>query len=52
MEAQAGILNKMQELMAKMPQVFNAPKAGDVVEGLVVKKSARTIYFDLGMPRA
>ena len=49
MEAQAGILNKMQELMAKMPQVFNAPKAGDVVEGLVVKKSARTIYFDLGI---
>src|SRR3989344_2776138 len=49
MEAQAGILNKMQELMAKMPQVFNAPKAGDVIEGLVVKKSARTIYFDLGI---
>lgn len=40
---------KMQELMAKMPQVFNAPKVGDVVEGIVVKKSARTIYFDLGI---
>ncbi len=52
MEAQANILDKnsfMQNLMAKMPQVFNAPKVGDVVEGRVMKKSARTLYFDLGL---
>ncbi|MDO8743430.1 MAG: S1 RNA-binding domain-containing protein [Candidatus Azambacteria bacterium] len=52
MEVQAGILGKtsfMQELAAKMPQVFNAPKVGDVVEGRVMKKSARTLYFDLGI---
>lgn len=32
-----------------MPAVFNVPKAGDVVEGRVVKKGARTLYFDLGL---
>ena len=52
MEAQAEILAKntgMQNLAAKMPQSFNLPKVGDVVEGRVLKKSARTIYFDLGL---
>ncbi|MFH1392999.1 MAG: S1 RNA-binding domain-containing protein [Patescibacteria group bacterium] len=52
MEAQAEILAKnigMQNLAAKMPRSFNLPKVGDVVEGRVLKKSARTLYFDLGL---
>lgn len=52
MEAQAEILAKnigMQSLAAKMPRSFNLPKVGDVVEGRVLKKSARTLYFDLGL---
>ena len=52
MEAQAEILAKnigMQNLAAKMPRSFNLPKIGDVVEGRVLKKSARTLYFDLGL---
>lgn len=39
----------MQNLTVKMPWVFNLPKNGDVVEGRVIKKSARTLYFDLGL---
>ena len=39
----------MQNLAAKMPRNFNLPKIGDVVEGRVLKKSARTLYFDLGL---
>ena len=39
----------MQSLAAKMPRNFSLPKIGDVVEGRVLKKSARTIYFDLGL---
>jgi len=52
MEAQAEILDKnigMQSLAAKMPRSFSLPKIGDVVEGRVLKKSARTLYFDLGL---
>jgi len=49
MEAQARVNSIMQNLAAKMPQVFNLPKVGDVVEGRVIKKSARTLYFDLGV---
>ncbi|MDO8443440.1 MAG: S1 RNA-binding domain-containing protein [Candidatus Azambacteria bacterium] len=52
MEAQAEILARnigMQNLAAKMPRSFNLPKVGDVVEGRVLKKSARTLYFDLGL---
>ncbi len=39
----------MQNLAAKMTRSFNLPKVGDVVEGRVLKKSARTLYFDLGL---
>ncbi|MCX6813926.1 MAG: S1 RNA-binding domain-containing protein, partial [Candidatus Azambacteria bacterium] len=49
MEAQAGVNSNMQNLAAKMPWAFNLPKAGDVIEGRVIKKSARTLYFDLGL---
>jgi len=49
MEAQARINSSMQNLVAKLPRAFSFPKVGDVVEGRVLKKSARTLYFDLGL---
>lgn len=49
MEAQARVNSIMQNLAAKLPRAFNLPKVGDVVEGQVLKKSARTLYFDLGL---
>lgn len=62
METQAGILSpygrspeggdknfNMQNLMAKLPKVFNVYKTGDVIEGKVIKKSARNLYIDLGV---
>lgn len=39
----------MQNLAAKFPAAFNVPKTGDVVEGRIVKKSARNLYVDLGI---
>lgn len=49
MEAQVSINLGMQNLAAKMPQVFAYPKVGDMVEGRAIKKSARTLYIDLGL---
>jgi len=49
MEAQARVNSIMQNLAVKLPRVFVVPKADDVVEGRVLKKSARTLYFDLGL---
>ncbi len=49
MEAQARVNSIMQNLAAKLPRAFSFPKVGDVVEGRVLKKSARTLYFDLGL---
>lgn len=49
MEAQARVNSSMQSLAAKLPRAFNFPKTGDVIEGRVIKKSARTLYFDLGL---
>ena len=49
MEAQARVNFSMQNLAAKLPRAFSFPKVGDVVEGRVIKKSARTLYFDLGL---
>ena len=39
----------MQSLAAKMPKAFDLPKAGEVVEGRVMKKSAKNLYIDLGI---
>ena len=41
--------NIMQSLAAKMPKAFDLPKAGEVVEGRVMKKSAKNLYIDLGI---
>jgi len=58
METQTGILSaqggpasgwSMQNLAAKLPEVFNLPKVGDTLEGIVIKKSARNLYIDLGI---
>jgi len=49
MEAQARVNSNMQNLAAKLPRAFSFPKVDDVVEGRVLKKSARTLYFDLGL---
>jgi len=49
MEAQARVNFNMQNLAAKLPRAFSFPKVDDVVEGRVLKKSARTLYFDLGI---
>ncbi len=49
MEAQARVNFSMQNLAAKLPRAFSFPKVGDMVEGRVIKKSARTLYFDLGL---
>lgn len=48
MEIQSNVLN-MQALAAKLPKAFNAPKTGDMIEGRVIKKSARNLYIDLGI---
>lgn len=32
-----------------MPKAFDLPKVGEVVEGRVIKKSARNLYIDLGI---
>ena len=39
----------MQNLALKMPRAFDLPKVGEVVEGRVMKKSARNLYIDLGI---
>lgn len=49
MEAQARVNSSMQNLVAKLPRAFSFPKVNDVIEGRVIKKSARTLYFDLGL---
>lgn len=50
MEVQARVNSIiMQNLAAKLPRAFSFPKLGDVIEGRVIKKSARTLYFDLGL---
>ena len=49
MEVQARVNFSMQNLAAKLPRAFSFPKVDDVVEGRVLKKSARTLYFDLGL---
>ena len=49
MEAQARVNYSMQNLVAKLPRAFSFPKVDDVIEGRVLKKSARTLYFDLGL---
>src|SRR3989344_5801889 len=41
--------NIMQNLAAKLPKAFDLPKVGEVVEGRVIKKSARNLYIDLGI---
>jgi len=49
MEAQARVNSIMQNLAAKLPRAFSFPKVDDVIEGRVLKKSARTLYFDLDL---
>ncbi len=39
----------MQSLALKMPKAFDLPKVGEVVEGMVMKKSAKNLYIDLGI---
>ncbi len=39
----------MQNLATKMPKAFDLPKVGEVIEGRVMKKSARNLYIDLGI---
>lgn len=39
----------MQSLASKMPKVFDLPKVGEMVEGRVIKKSAKNLYIDLGI---
>lgn len=41
--------NIMQSLATKMPKAFDLPKVGEVIEGRVIKKSARNLYIDLGI---
>src|SRR3989338_919910 len=41
--------NIMQNLALKMPKAFDWPKVGEVVEGRVMKKSAKNLYIDLGI---
>lgn len=48
METQTGILS-MQNLLVKLPKAFSMPKAGDVVEGRALSKSAKNLYIDLGI---
>ena len=39
----------MQNLALKIPKAFDLPEIGGVVEGRVIKKSARNLYIDLGI---
>ena len=39
----------MQNLALKMPKAFDWPKVGEVIEGRVMKKSAKNLYIDLGI---
>jgi small subunit ribosomal protein S1 len=39
----------MQNLVAKLPKVFNLLKPDDIIEGRIIKKSARNLYIDLGI---
>ena len=39
----------MQSLALKMPKAFDWPKVGEMVEGRVMKKSAKNLYIDLGI---
>lgn len=39
----------MQNLLAKLPRVFNMSKAGEVIEGHVLSKTAKNLYIDLGI---
>ena len=39
----------MQNLALKMPRVFDLLKIGNMIEGLVMRKSARNLYIDLGI---
>lgn len=39
----------MQSLASKMPKAFDLPKVGEMVEGRVIKKSAKNLYIDLGI---
>lgn len=39
----------MQNLLAKLPKAFNMPKAGEVIEGHALSKSAKNLYIDLGI---
>lgn len=39
----------MQNLLAKLPKAFNMPKAGEVIEGRVLNKTAKNLYIDLGI---
>lgn len=39
----------MQNLALKLPKVFDLPKVGEMVEGTVMKKSAKNLYIDLGI---
>lgn len=39
----------MQNLASKLPKAFNLPKVGEMVEGRVIKKSAKNLYIDLGI---
>src|SRR3990167_10184017 len=41
--------NIMQNLALKMPKAFDWPKVGEMVEGRVMKKSAKNLYIDLGI---
>lgn len=50
MTTQTPVLEKklMERLFESAPENFPFPKTGDVVEGRVIKKSARNLYIDLG----
>lgn len=39
----------MQNLALKLPRAFDLPKVNEVVEGRVMKKSAKNLYIDLGI---
>lgn len=41
--------NVMQNLASKMPKAFDMPKVGELIEGRVMKKSAKNLYIDLGI---
>ncbi len=49
MEAQAKVNFNMQNLALKLPKAFNVPKTGEVIEGRIIKKTARNLYIDLGI---